>query len=139
MGLTKQEDIWSCYDCGNLQGRHDLWFEGDICEQCHALYNETNNAIVDYDSKQLVIKFNGEKFTFDLTLGDIGDFWHGFETKDGTKYDVSFHQEDADSFASVNVYGTIMEEDGELTIDSWNCEDIEVIDTMGNQENYFNN
>jgi hypothetical protein len=36
MGLTKQEDIWSCYECGKLQGRHDLWFEGDICESCHA-------------------------------------------------------------------------------------------------------
>jgi hypothetical protein len=35
MGLTKQEDIWACYDCGDLQGRHDLWFEGDICEKCN--------------------------------------------------------------------------------------------------------
>lgn len=35
MGLTRNEDIWSCYECGDLQGRHDLWFEGDICEGCH--------------------------------------------------------------------------------------------------------
>jgi hypothetical protein len=34
MGLTRQEDIWACYDCGDLQGRHDLWFTGDICERC---------------------------------------------------------------------------------------------------------
>ena len=36
MGLTKQEDIWSCYECSELKGRHDLWFEGDICENCNA-------------------------------------------------------------------------------------------------------
>lgn len=36
MGLTKHEDIWSCYECGELQGRHDLWFDGDICERCNA-------------------------------------------------------------------------------------------------------
>jgi hypothetical protein len=36
MGLTKHEDIWSCYECGDLQGRHDLWFDGDICEKCNA-------------------------------------------------------------------------------------------------------
>jgi hypothetical protein len=35
MGLTKQEDIWSCYECSELKGRHDLWFDGDICENCH--------------------------------------------------------------------------------------------------------
>ena len=36
MGLTKQEDIWSCHECGEFKGRHDLWFEGDICEECNA-------------------------------------------------------------------------------------------------------
>lgn len=35
MGLTKQYDIWSCYECSQLKGRHDQWFEGDICEDCH--------------------------------------------------------------------------------------------------------
>jgi hypothetical protein len=35
MGLTKQEDIWYCYECNKSQGRHDLWFEGDICETCN--------------------------------------------------------------------------------------------------------
>jgi len=35
MGLTKQEDIWSCHECGELKGRHDLWFEG-LCENCNA-------------------------------------------------------------------------------------------------------
>jgi hypothetical protein len=36
MGLTKQYDIWSCLECGEFKGRHDLWFEGDICEECNS-------------------------------------------------------------------------------------------------------
>jgi len=36
MGLTIEEDIWACYECGELKGRHDLWFEGDTCEKCYA-------------------------------------------------------------------------------------------------------
>jgi hypothetical protein len=34
--MTREEDVWACQECGNLQGRHDLWFEGDICEKCNA-------------------------------------------------------------------------------------------------------
>lgn len=36
MGLTKSIDVWQCYDCGDLQGRHNVWFEGDICEECNS-------------------------------------------------------------------------------------------------------
>ena len=36
MGLTKQEDIWLCAECSDHKGRHDLWFQGDICEDCNA-------------------------------------------------------------------------------------------------------
>lgn len=32
--MTREEDIWSCTECGTLQGRHDQWFEGK-CEKCH--------------------------------------------------------------------------------------------------------
>lgn len=35
MGLTKQEDTWTCHECGEFQGRHDLWFDG-ICEKCNS-------------------------------------------------------------------------------------------------------
>lgn len=33
--MTRQEDIWYCSECGDGQGRHDMWFEGDICGKCH--------------------------------------------------------------------------------------------------------
>ncbi len=95
-------------------------------------------AIVDYDLKQLVLTFGGEKFTFDLTLGDIGDFWHGFETQNGTIYDVNFYQEEPNSYVGVSVYGTMIDEGGDITIDSSNYVDIDAVNTIGNQENYFN-
>ena len=33
--VTKISDIWVCNDCGDLQGRHDMWFEGGYCEKCN--------------------------------------------------------------------------------------------------------
>lgn len=33
--MTKQQDIWECHECGQQLGRHDMWFEGDICEKCN--------------------------------------------------------------------------------------------------------
>lgn len=35
MGLTKSIDIWACAECSEHKGRHDLWFQGDICEDCN--------------------------------------------------------------------------------------------------------
>ena len=98
-----------------------------------------NSAIIDYDKKILTLNFRWQTFTFDLNQGDIGDFWYGFETHDGTIYDVSFHQESYEGNPSVNVYGTILEDDGERTIDSWNCTDIDIKETIGGANNYFNN
>lgn len=33
--MTKPNDVWECSDCGCSQGRHDMWFEGDLCGDCH--------------------------------------------------------------------------------------------------------
>jgi hypothetical protein len=32
--MTNQDDMWNCSECGQLQGRHDMWFDG-ICENCN--------------------------------------------------------------------------------------------------------
>ena len=32
--MTHQEDIWKCSECGQEQGRHDMYFDG-ICEDCN--------------------------------------------------------------------------------------------------------
>ena len=31
--MTREEDIWNCEDCGQTQGRHDMWFDGK-CGEC---------------------------------------------------------------------------------------------------------
>jgi hypothetical protein len=46
MGLTKSQDIWSCHECGELKGRHDLWFDG-ICEDCNTDNQETDTSETD--------------------------------------------------------------------------------------------
>lgn len=33
--MTHTEDIWTCTECGDEQGRHDMYFDG-ICEKCHS-------------------------------------------------------------------------------------------------------
>lgn len=59
MGLTKSQDIWSCHECGELKGRHDLWFDG-ICEDCNTEKQEfkldstkTSNKFKEYLAKYM--------------------------------------------------------------------------------------
>lgn len=30
-----KEHRWDCTECGTNHGRNDMWFEGDICGECH--------------------------------------------------------------------------------------------------------
>lgn len=95
-------------------------------------------AIINYDEKTITLFFRYQTFVFDLTQGDIGEFWYGFETHDGEVYDVNFGQESAEDIPSVSVYGTLVEEDGELSIDSDNRYDIDIKELIGDANNYFN-
>lgn len=45
--MTRQEDIWSCSECGQLQGRHDMWFDGDLCEKCNVTLYDTDFVVYD--------------------------------------------------------------------------------------------
>lgn len=96
------------------------------------------HAIINYDEKTITLFFRYQTFVFDLTQGDIGEFWYGFETHDGEVYDVNFGQESAEDIPSVSVYGTLVEEDGELSIDSDNRFDIDIKELIGDANNYFN-
>ena len=55
MGLTREEDIWSCSECSELKGRHDLWFEGELCERCYAENEELEqpNKFKEYLAKTM--------------------------------------------------------------------------------------
>ena len=77
MGLTREEDIWSCYECGELKGRHDLWFEGDICEDCNSLID----VLVGCEESQAITKelraLGIRAFSCDLLPCSGGhDEWH---------------------------------------------------------------
>lgn len=98
----------------------------------------TNYATINYNDKTITLNFRWQTFTFDLNQGDIGEFWHGFETHDGQIYDINFGQESADDIPSISVYGTLIEEDGELSIDSDNRVDIDIKGLIGDANNYFN-
>ena len=96
-----------------------------------------NYAIIDYNQKKLTLFFRWQTFTFDLDQGDIGEFWYGFETHDLQVYDVNYGEEEDECNPSVLVYATTLDEDGELTIDSWNYFEISIKELIGQRENYF--
>lgn len=134
--MTKQEDIWQCFNCGEQKGRHDQWFSGDLCESCN---RKINYAIINYNRMELTLWFKEEMFNFDLTKGDIGDFWHGFECN-GEVFDVNYY---ADSYKDtlvnvVSVYGTKVDNDGHIIIDMGNSYELEILDTIGNYTDYLN-
>lgn len=134
--MTKQEDIWQCFNCGDHKGRHDLWFEGDLCESCNS---KINYAIINYNRMELTLWFKEEMFNFDLTEGDIGDFWHGFECN-GEVFDVNYYTDSyEDTLVNVvSVYGTKVDSYGYTLIDMDNSYEIEILDTIGNLNNYLN-
>ena len=35
--MTNQNDLWECSECGDTQGRHDMWLEGDLCGECYEM------------------------------------------------------------------------------------------------------
>jgi hypothetical protein len=98
-----------------------------------------NYAIINYDEKTITLFFRWQTFTFDLNEGDIGEYWYGFETHDGEVYDINFGEEEGESNPSISVYGTMLDDDGELAIDSDNRTDIIIKETIGDRRNYFNN
>lgn len=91
---------------------------------------------INYTDKLLCVTFNGEFHKFDLTQGDLSDFWQGFETKDGRNWDVNFHQEDETCEPNASVFEAKME-DGHWEIDTSVEYSLECIGTTGNAKDYF--
>lgn len=99
-----------------------------------------NKYTVDYDKKEIILQYAGEKFNFDLNDGDIGDFWHSLKTKDGVEKDINFSQDDENEAPNLSVYGLKPNEDGRdgLLIDTSDEEYIKDFTQVGNPLNYFN-
>jgi hypothetical protein len=97
----------------------------------------TNTFGINYTDKLLHILFNGETHKFDLTKGDLPDFWYGFESKDGRHWDVNFFQEDETCEPSCCVYQAKLEEDGQYEIDTSDWWELDLVARTGTPKEYF--
>ena len=94
--------------------------------------------VVDYDNKILTLYYQDQIFMFDLNAGDVGDFWHSFQLKDGTELDVNFHQESDKDAPICEIWD--VEKDEETGKYYGNQNQIECIgncEILGNPINYF--
>jgi hypothetical protein len=98
-----------------------------------------NTFGINYREKKLDILFNGETHTFDLTEGDLPDYWNGFVTKDGKEWDVNFFQEDEFCEPNVSVYPAVWvgDENGSYEIDTSNEISLSLVARTGTAKEYF--
>lgn len=92
-----------------------------------------NYFIVDYDNYKLYMKYNDEMHQWDLTEGDVGDFWHSFKDKHGVERDINFFVDDYDQIPSLLIYE--LDDDG--NIDTSDYEEVPLLETDGDIDNYF--
>ena len=98
-------------------------------------------AVINYDTKELTLKIDGEEYLWYLNDGDVGDFWHTFTDNDNVPWDVNFFQEDETQEPSMSVYAVKQvfntnEDNPRWEVDT--NDSIEVImNSIGNPKNYF--
>lgn len=99
----------------------------------------TNAFRINYTDKTLSLLFNGENHEFDLTEGDLPDYWNGFVTSDGREWDINFHQEDETCSPSVSIYPAVWvgDENGSYEIDTNSEITIDCVAVTGTAEEYF--
>ena len=97
--------------------------------------------VVDYDNKVLTLYYQDQIFMFDLNAGDVSDFWHGFQLKNGTELDVNFHQEDANQEPYCEIWGLeyllTWGKDDTRQYDMQQIDCIDICEILGNPINYF--
>ena len=93
-------------DCFNGEGSStESYLYNSAHEYCQDLaILGLDSFVVNYDNLELNIYFEGEEFVRDLNEGDVGDFWHSLETKNGVIKDVNFAQEDAEEEPCLSLY-----------------------------------
>jgi hypothetical protein len=92
--------------------------------------------VIDYDNKVLTLHYLGQVFMFDLNDGDVGDFWHGFQLKDGTMLDVNYHQESSKDEPYCEIWSTkLFEDNASQTYQQ--IDSIGECEILGNPINYF--
>jgi hypothetical protein len=86
--MTNQNDIWNCSECGQLQGRHDMWFDG-VCENCNTNATKKGTFYINELACELADLFIKQtyEYTTETIWEDDGD--------GGSKY-TEFMQEQFD-------------------------------------------
>ena len=86
--MTNQDDMWNCSECGQLQGRHDMWFDG-ICENCNTNATKKGTFYINELACELADLFIKQtyEYTTETIWEDDGD--------GGSKY-TEFMQEQFD-------------------------------------------
>lgn len=96
-----------------------------------------NKFVVDYDKKIVTLHYEGEVFEFDLTEGDVGDFWHSFTDKNNIERDINFSQESEEELPGLSIYGLEDDGTGQFLINTSDETYISTFEQIGNPENYF--
>lgn len=93
---------------------------------------------INYSKKELAITVNGEFHKFDLTEGDLSDYWNSFEDANQQMWDVNFYQEDETCEPSVCVYECIWsEESGGWEIQTESYYVLDQVGVTGTPKEYF--
>jgi hypothetical protein len=96
-----------------------------------------NTYKIDYDKLCVYLIYDGEDYAFNLTNGDIGDYWDSF-FHNGQMYDINFYQEDSDSNPFLSVYKCKLSNDGAWEMDAFNYEKIPLYEITGDVHNFIN-
>jgi hypothetical protein len=67
-----KEDRWYCTECGINQGRNDIWFECDVCGDCHV--QKTNTKKKDMIEEKLIDMFDRIGIEMPTNLEDITQY-----------------------------------------------------------------
>ena len=85
-----KEHRWDCTSCGTNQGKNDMWFEGDICGECHDQAENTKKK--DEIESLLIDIFDRINIDVPSNIEDITQFV--FEDVCDTADPVNWHSGD---------------------------------------------
>lgn len=95
-----------------------------------------NTFKLDYTKRRITLNYINNTYDFDLTKGDVGEFWHSFTDSNTEKiYDINFHQENESEIPTVTIYGVVIK-DGQFEQGD-EVEKITKCDIVGDFNDYF--
>lgn len=96
-----------------------------------------NYAKINYDTSVLELNYRDQKFKFDFGELDVGDWWYGFECSDGKSFDVNYFLDPDGDEEIVAVYPTMIDDEGYLTIDTSESDEVDITEIIGDSKKQF--